>query len=29
MTLLRGQVIFRDGKIVAKHGMGRYLRRTN
>ena len=29
MTLLRGQVIFRDGKIVAKHGIGQYLRRTH
>lgn len=28
MTLLRGTVIFRDGKITAKHGVGRYLRRT-
>ena len=28
MTLLRGQVIFRDGKITAKHGVGRFLRRT-
>jgi dihydropyrimidinase len=28
MTLLRGQVIFRDGKVVAKPGTGRYLPRT-
>jgi dihydropyrimidinase len=29
MTILRGQVIYRDGKVVAKHGVGRYLRRNN
>jgi len=28
MTLLRGQVIFQDGKIAAKHGIGRYLPRN-
>jgi dihydropyrimidinase len=29
MTILRGQVIYRDRKVVAKHGVGRYLRRNN
>jgi dihydropyrimidinase len=29
MTLLRGQVIFRDGKVVGKPGVGRYLPRTS
>ena len=29
LTMLRGQVVFKDGAIVAPHGIGRYLPRTN